>query len=150
MKFRIEVDENISETEIVLRCKSLDEDMLELQRQLSGITKASGTLEVTKGEADYYLKYSEILFLETDGGLVVVHTKDQIFHTKQKLYELEELLPPYFYRGSKSTIINTKEIRCIHKNITGASEIEFTGSLKKTFVSRNYYKPLLDKMKQQL
>lgn len=147
MKFRIEIDENISEDEIVLRCKSLDEDILELQRQLSGITKASGSLEVCRGEADYYLKYSEIIFLETDDGIVIVHTKDQIFHTKQKLYELEQLLPPYFFRVSKSTILNTREVRCIHKNITGASEIEFTGSVKKTYVSRNYYKPLLDKMK---
>ncbi|MCQ2493863.1 MAG: LytTR family transcriptional regulator [Lachnospiraceae bacterium] len=149
MKFRIEVDENISENEIVLRCKNLDEDMLELQRQLSGITKASGALEVFNGEADYYLKFSEIIFLETDGGLVIVHTKDQIFHTKQKLYELEEMLPFYFFRVSKSTILNTREIRCIHKNITGSSEIEFSGSVKKSYVSRNYYKPLLEKMKQQ-
>lgn len=149
MKFRIEVDENISENEIVLRCKNLDEDVLELQRQLSGITKASGALEIYSSEADYYLKFSEIIFLETDGGVVIVHTKDQIFHTKQKLYELEEVLPFYFFRVSKSTILNTREIRCIHKNITGASEIEFTGSLKKSYVSRNYYKPLLEKMKQQ-
>lgn len=149
MKFRIEVDENLADDEIVLRCRNLDEDMLELQRQLTGITKASGALEVYRGEADYYLKFSEIIFLETDGGIVVVHTKDQIFQTKQKLYELEEQLPLSFFRVSKSTILNTREIRCIHKNITGASEIEFSGSSKRTYVSRNYYKPLMEKMRQQ-
>lgn len=149
MKFRIEVDENLKDDEIVLRCRNLDEDMLELQRQLTGITRASGALEVYRGEADYYLKFSEIIFLETDGGIVVVHTRDQIFQTKQKLYELEEQLPLYFFRVSKSTILNTREVRCIHKNITGASEIEFSGSSKRTYVSRNYYKPLMDKMRQQ-
>lgn len=146
MKFRIEIDENISDEEIVLYCRQIDEKVLELQRQLSGITQATGTLAVFKGETDYYLKYSEIIFLETDGGLVMVHTRDQIYATKQKLYELEEVLPFYFFRVSKSTILNTREIRCIHRNLTGASEVEFRGTVKKTYVSRSYYKPLTEKL----
>ena len=44
MKFRIEIDENISDEEIVLYCRQIDEKVLELQRQLSGITQATGTL----------------------------------------------------------------------------------------------------------
>lgn len=147
MKFRIEMGDEIQENEIVLRCRAIDDEILELQRQISNMTTLSGKLEVFSDQTDYYISYSEILFLETDGSRVMVHTKDQIFCTKQKLFELEEILPGYFMRVSKSTILNTREIRCIHKNITGASEIEFSGSVKKTYVSRNYYKVLVEKMK---
>lgn len=66
-----------------------------------------------------------------------------------KLYELEELLPASFLRVSKSAIINTGQIRAIHKNITGASEVEFNGSNKRAFVSRSYFKLLTNKMEEK-
>ncbi|MBE5891116.1 MAG: LytTR family transcriptional regulator [Lachnospiraceae bacterium] len=146
MKIRIETDERLEEDEIIIRCRELNEETLELQRQLQSLIKSQATLSVSHGELDYFLKYPEIIFMETDGNRLAVHTKDKIFSTKQKLYELEELLPPYFMRVSKSCILNIKEIRSIHKNITGASEIEFAASSKKAYVSRNYYKLLIDKM----
>ncbi len=146
MKIKIETDERLEEDELIIHCRELNEETLELQRQLQGLIKASATLSVSHGELDYFLKYPEIIFMETDGNRVAVHTKDKIFSTKQKLYELEEMLPPSFMRVSKSCILNIKEIRSIHKNITGASEIEFSGTPKKAFVSRSYYKLLIDRM----
>lgn len=146
MKIRIETNEQLVEDEILIRCAELNEDVLELQRQLQSLLKSQATLSVSQGELDYFLKYPEILFMETDGTRVAVHTANQIYFTKQKLYELEEQIPMYFLRVSKSTILNLKEIRSIRKNITGASEIEFSNSHKKTYVSRNYYKVLMEKM----
>ena len=81
--------------------------------------------------------------------MVAVHTKGQIYETKLRLYELEEMLPGMFMRVSKSTILNTTKIRAIHKNITGASEVEFIGSNKLAFVSRNYFKPLMSKIEEK-
>jgi len=146
MKLRIETDEAFSDEEIVIRCRELTDDILELQRRLNNLVKSGGTLTVNREDMDYFLKFPEILFLETDGTRVAVHTKKQIYSTKQKLYELEELLPTYFMRVSKSTILNLHEVRGIHKNITGASEIEFANSEKKTYVSQNYYKQLMERL----
>ena len=146
MKLRIETRDDLQENELVLYCKELSEEILELQRQLSSLTQTTGTIAVTKGELDYFLRFSEILFMETDGTNVAVHTDKQIYYTKQKLYELENCMPHYFMRVSKSAIINTHEIRSIHKNLTGASEIEFTNSVKTAYVSRNYYKSLMEKL----
>ena len=98
-----------------------------------------------KQKSEYLLTLGEILFLETADSFVAVHTAKDIFETKQKLYELEELLPGSFMRVSKSTIINTAKIRSISKNITGASAVEFAGSIKKAYVSRNYIKALKEK-----
>ena len=52
-------------------------------------------------------------------------------------------------RVSKSTIINMSVIRSIHKNITGASEVEFQGTMKKAYVSRMYIKALMSKIEEK-
>ena len=44
-----------------------------------------------KQKSEYLLTLGEILFLETADSFVAVHTAKDIFETKQKLYELEEL-----------------------------------------------------------
>ena len=79
----------------------------------------------------------------------MVHTANQVYGTKYRLYELEELLPGNFIRISKSAILNAGKVRAIHKNITGASEVEFVGSGKKVFVSRNYFKVLMEKLEEK-
>ena len=70
----------------------------------------------------------------------------QDFEAKYKLYELEEKLPSYFLRISKSTILNTRKVYSITKNLAGASKIEFQDTYKTVYCSRNYYKALKELM----
>ena len=149
MKIRIEIDDNLTEEEIVIRCRTLNEDVLSIQKNISEAINTRMQLNVIKGDAEYYITLEEILFFETYGSMVAVHTKGQIYETKLRLYELEEMLPGMFMRVSKSTILNTTKIRAIHKNITGASVVEFFGSNNLAFVSRNYFKPLMSKIEEK-
>lgn len=87
--------------------------------------------------------------MESDGNYILVHTSQDIYKTRRKLYELEELLPRDFIRVSKSTIVNTVRISGIKKNITGASEISFTHSTKRAYASRNYIKALIEIMDEK-
>ena len=149
MKIKFEIDENIDEEEIIVKCKELTEDMMLLQRKITEAVNSKLKLQVIKGAKEYFINLEEILFMETTGQYVAVHTKDAIYETKQKLYELEDLLLGSFMRVSKSTIINTGKIRSINKNITGASEVEFGGTQKKAYVSRNYIKALFSKLQEK-
>lgn len=149
MKIRLEMEDNLKEDEIVIYCRELSEEIVMLQKQIAEAVHTKMQLHVAKGETSYFLKLDEILFMETAGNVVAVHTTNQIYETKQRLYELDELLPGNFMRISKSAIINTDRIRAIRKNITGASEVEFSGSNKKAFVSRNYFKPLMSKIEEK-
>ena len=149
MKIKIEIDDGLAEEEIVIRCKSLSEDVISIQKRITDAVNSRMQLEVTKGEKEYYITIDEILFFETDSSGVIVHTANQIYETKYRLYELENLLPGNFIRVSKSTILNSAKVRAIHKNITGASEVEFVGTTKKVFVSRNYLKLLLEKLEEK-
>lgn len=149
MKIKIEIDENLTEDEIIIHCRSLNEDILSIQKKIGDAVNSRQQMAVTKGDAEIYLVLDEILFFETTGSQVAVHTVDQLYQTKLRLYELEEILPAYFMRISKSTIMNTGRIHSIHKNITGASEVEFNGSPKKVFVSRSFFKPLMSKLEEK-
>ena len=149
MKIKIEIDEALAEEEIVIRCKSLNEDVISIQKRIADAVNSRMQLEVSRDDKEYYLIIDEILFFETDANGVVVHTATQMYETKHKLYELEDLLPGNFIRVSKSSILNSAKVRAIHKNITGASEVEFVGSNKKVFVSRNYFKVLMAKLEEK-
>lgn len=149
MKIKIEIDEALAEEEIVIRCRSLDEDVISIQKRITDAVNSRMQIEVTKGDKEYYIMIDEILFFETDADGVVVHTTNQMYKTKYRLYELENLLPGNFVRVAKSTILNATKVRAIHKNITGASEVEFANSNKKVFVSRNYLKLLLAKLEEK-
>ncbi len=149
MKIKIEIDEELAEEEIVIRCKSLNEDAISIQKRIADAVNSRMQLEVSKGEKEYYITVDEIFFVETDAQGVVVHTSKDIYETKLRLYELEEILPGNFIRVSKSSILNASKVRAIHKNITGASEVEFAGSSKKVFVSRNYFKLLMAKLEEK-
>ena len=96
MKIRIEIDENLTEEELVIRCPDLSEEVWKLQRAAQEISQGAGRFAFYQGETEYYLPLSEILFFETDGGTICAHTARDVYHVYYRLYELEELLPGHF------------------------------------------------------
>lgn len=149
MKIRIEMDDGVAEEEVIIRCRGLTDEVMLLQKQLSEIIASKLRLEVTKGDTTCYLSPEEVLFLETTGVYVAVHTREDIYTMRQRLYELEEVLPRSFVRISKSAIVNVSNIRSMHKNITGPSEIEFSGTIKRAYASRNYLKALMNRLEEK-
>ena len=145
MKVRIETDESISENEIVIRCKQLDQEIQKAQQVISNIMNIP-KIVFYQNNLEYYLSINTILFFETSQNRVDAHTKDTSYRIKYRLYELEEILPLNFVRVSKSTIINVNHIYSIDKNITSSSKVQFYKSYKQVYVSRNYYKILKQRL----
>ena len=77
---------------------------------------------------------------------MIAHTAERMYEAQYRLYELEEMLPRYFMRISKSTIVNLNQIYSVTRNLTASSVVEFFESSKKVYVSRNYYKMMIDRM----
>ena len=149
MKLRIEIDENLEEPEVVVRCGCLTDEVTHLQQAISKASGASQKSVFYKGSTEYYLTLNDILFFETDENGISAHTKDNVYQTRYKLYELEELLPGSFMRVSKSAILNTSHIYSIKRNLTAASAVTFQGTHKQVYVSRYYYKPLISKLEEK-
>lgn len=149
MKLRIEMDDGITEDEVIIRCRGLTEQITRIQQAVRDAAGASQKFPFYKGSTEYYLTLDEILFFETDSGGVAAHTRAEIYQTKYKLYELEDLLPGFFMRVSKSTILNTSQIYSINRNLTASSVAAFKDTHKQVYVSRYYYKPLIQKLEEK-
>ena len=52
-------------------------------------------------------------------------------------------------RIAKSTIANINQIYSVARNLTASSQVEFYGSIKKVYVSRRYYKELIERMAEK-
>ena len=146
LKVKIEIDQSAEGCEVTIKCPEVDGAVLELQRLINEAGKLGSRITFHKDDAEYFFPVGNILFFETDGGCIRAHTARDEFEVRYKLYELEELLPAYFMRISKSTIINTREIYSITRNLTGASKVEFTGTHKIVYCSRGYYKALKERL----
>ena len=146
MKLRIEITDELTEDEIIVRCSRVDESVQKLQAFIQSLNAPK--LTFFKGAQEFYLPIEQILFFETDGEQIYAHTKNDALRVKFRLYELEEMLPHYFVRAAKGTIVNTTQIYAIDRNLTASSQIKFAGSHKQVYVSRHYYSALKEKMKK--
>jgi DNA-binding LytR/AlgR family response regulator len=149
MKVIIDVDENLTEECIVIKCQSLDERIVKLQNVLSAQINNTMDLLLYKDGKEYYIPADQLLFFETENKQVFAHTKSDMYETDYKLYELEDVLSKDFMRVSKSAIININYILSISKNITASSIVEFKDSHKKVYVSRGYYKALIERLDER-
>ena len=145
---KIEIDENLQEDEVLIRCKEINDNIKRLQKTASDISRQTD-LRFYKNNVEYYLSLDLIMFFETSGSLINAHTADNFYQVKNKLYELEAILPDSFVRVSKSTILNVSHIYSIEKNITSSSIVRFGGTHKQVYVSRNYFKILKQRIDEQ-
>lgn len=146
MKIQVEVDNKIKENEVIIRCSKLSEEVKNIQSMLDDMLSNKKRITFYKGDTEYYLSLEEILFFDTEENGICAHTIKNIYNVKYKLYELEELLPGYFMRVSKSTILNTNHIYSITRSLSSSSKVEFQNTHKQVYVSRYYYKPLKIKL----
>ena len=146
MKVRIELDPQMDEPEMIIRAPRLTEDVARLQQLI--LEQKMTPLTFYKDRSEYFVDVSEILFFETDGEKIYGHTKEEAYEVRQKLYELEEILPIAFCRISKSTIVNTKQIYAIEKSFSGTSTVNFYQTHKQIHVSRHYYQLLKERLKE--
>ena len=149
MKVRIELDENLPEDEVLIRCGRVDENIRKIQQYILEQSASGPKITFYKGSEEYYLPLGEVLFFETQGDFVYAHTADDAYRIRYRLYELEEILPRYFARAAKSTIVNILRIRSISRNLASASPIQVEGSHKQVYASRFYYRELRLRMAER-
>ena len=145
MKVRIEIVDDGGE-EIIIRCRERDERIDEIEQALDAALRSSGELALYINGTEYFVPRSEILYFESEGDRIFAGTKSHRYVTTFKLFELEDMMPSYFVRISKSTIANVKLISSLKREVTGNGELTFKGSEKKVYFSRSYYKKLRAKI----
>lgn len=149
VKIHIEIVDDIEEDEMIIRCGRVDDKINKIQQFISEQNLSDGKIPFYKGNQEYYFPLDEVLFFETESEFVYAHTVNDDYRIKYRLYELEEILPRQFIRASKSTILNTRQIYSIERNITASSLVNFKNSHKSVYVSRFYYRELRQRLNER-
>lgn len=148
MKINIELDSNLKKIELVIKTPDLNSDVKLFKELVEKALFDSQKIIFYKGDSEYFISLEDILFFETDEDKVYAHTSDEFFEVKFKLYELEQIIPFFYCRISKSSIINTRAIYSLEKSFSCSSTASFSNSKKQVHISRHYYKILKDKLKE--
>lgn len=140
MKISLNVLDELSETEVNIKCGGITDEVLKLQKILLDFAKKNSSISSFANDVEYFIPLSNILFFQTEDKGIILHTKKEVYNIKHKLYELENILPDNFSRISKSSIVNISQIHGINKTLSTGTSILFRDTQKQLFVSRSYYK----------
>lgn len=114
---RIEIKENCDrqETTVEILCKAIDEDILKLERHVKLFSK---TIVARSAGIFNQIPAAEIYYIEAVERKTFVYTKDSVYETDFRLYELEERLADCdFIRASKSMILNLQKVSILTPEI---------------------------------
>ena len=100
------------EDEIIIKCAYLDENLTRLINQFKG---GKGKMNFYKDGKIVFVEAEEVLYYESVDDTVFAYTKDCVYETKSKLYQLENELPAnIFFRANKAVIVESKS----HSNVS--------------------------------
>ena len=115
MKIEINVDDKIEETCISISCKGLTP---ELQRMIAMMRILDKKFAAMRDGATFLLDVSEIIYIEAIDRKTFVYTKDGVYESGLRLYELEQQLEEYgFCRVSKSCLVQLRAVRSLKSDI---------------------------------
>jgi len=134
VKIVIEEPREDEEEQIVIRCRVMTPELLRMVAQL----KAQEALVAYQGSEIYRLKPSAVFYIESVDNKTFLYLKDKVYESKQKLYELEDILAAGdFLRVSKSVIANIAKIKSLSPALSGRFEALLENG-EKIIISRQY------------
>jgi len=135
LKIHINEDPHCKEIEITINCSRLSP---EVERLISRLRVLDLKLTGKKDGQTYILDAAKVLYIDTVDKRTFFYTKNNVYETDLKLYELEEQLAAMdFLRANKSCIINLQQIISIKPDIDGKLLVTMSNN-EKLFVSRQY------------
>ena len=134
-----------NELEVIIRGDISGPEAAQLLRRLG--SKTTERLMVQKEEEQFLLDISQIIYLETADSRVMVHTAEEAYESKQKLYELlEQLSSQSFVQVNKSTIVNLNFVKSIQAEFSGNYLIKLKHRKEKLTLSRKYFREFKERI----
>lgn len=145
MKVTLDIDSEYEDTKVTIHCREMDDSINEILDFLKG--KKTEFIVGRDGEMQHILKPDEIHYFHTENEGVVAVNSEGSFILKEKLYELEEMLPSAkFIRLSKSVIANLHELSRFEASFNGTLCVHFKSGAKE-YVSRTYVSGIKEALK---
>ena len=135
MKININVDSSYAETEIMINCSSVSD---ELERVIATLRALDSKLTGLKNGQTFILEASQILYIDTVDKKTFLYAESEVYESSLRLYELEEQLSATdFFRAGKSSIINFSKIKSLKSDIDGRIIVVMENN-EKLIVSKQY------------
>ncbi len=125
--------------QVLIRCHAVTEEV----REIAAFVKSrQGRLTGMKDSRQYEIAVSDIYYFESVDGKTFLYTKEQVYETAYRIYELESMLrSKNFLRVSKSMLLNLMKIRSIQSALNGRfAAVLLSG--EEVIISRSYVKGL--------
>ena len=129
-----------------IRCHEISDEVREI---VAFVKSRQGQLQCTIDERQYEISVTDIFYIEAVDNRSFIYTKSNVYESKQKLYELEELLKEkHFLRVSKSVILNLMKVDSIKPAMNGRFTAVLSSS-EQIIISRKYVPDLKIALKGQ-
>ncbi len=129
---------------VLIRCRRLTEEVREIE---AFVKSRQGSLTGQLDAKQYEVAVSELYYIESVDGKTFLYTRDQVYETSYRIYELESLLKSKaFLRVSKSMLLNLMKIRSIQPAFNGRLTAVLSSG-EEVIISRSYVKDLKSALK---
>ena len=103
-------------------------------------------LPARKDDTTFYLDVKDLIYIESLGHDILIHTLDGVYHSGERLKQLEKLLDSdQFLRISNSCIVNLRRIRRIESSLLQKFILHLEDG-SRVDVTRSYYYIFKDRL----
>lgn len=139
MKIIIEDIDAEEEEQIIIRCRSVDETVMQL---INALKMKQEKLAVRNEDKIMQINPQEVYYFEAVDNKVFLYLNQNVYETKLKLYEIEkQFAGTDFFRVSKSVILNLAKVKSFSPSFNGRFEALMKNG-ERVIISRQYV-PLL-------
>ena len=138
MKIIIEEPPVGAEERIIVQCHNISPELLNMLNSL----KTPSNMLIGYIDNDIHrVSPSDIFYFEAVDKKTFIYCERDVYESKLKLYELEEMAMKDFFRISKSVIVNLSKVKSIIPSFSGRVEAVLTNK-EKVIISRQYVSEL--------
>ena len=138
MKIIIEEPPEGAEERIIVQCHDISPELLSV---LNSLKTPCRMLVAYIDNETHRVSPSEVFYIEAVDKKTFLYSECNVYESKQKLYELEELAMNDFFRISKSVIVNLSKIKSLIPSFSGRVEAVLINK-EKVIISRRYVSEL--------
>ena len=143
MKIKINVLEELDDIEVIIQAKEISSEVKNIERFIS---LYDVSFQVKKDQRNFTISPREVYYVDAVDHDVFIYTKDDVYETSYKLYQLEEMFSSLLLRVNKNTLVNIKKIDSFKSSLNGRMEAELKNK-DKIVISRMYVSKLKEALK---
>jgi len=138
MKIIFEEPSAGAEERIIVQCHNISPELIKILNSL----KTPNNMLIGYMDSDIHrVSPSDIFYFEAVDKKTFIYCVRDVYESKLKLYELEELAMNDFFRISKSVIVNLSKIKSLTPSLSGKVEAVLSNK-ERVIISRQYVSEL--------